>query len=194
MVTSPESATDRRVRRTRRALQEALLSLMAEKGYDEVTVADLIERADVGRSTFYNHYADKADLLDDCLDGLRAMIGPGPAPDAGPGAPDRLLGFSLPFLRHAGEQRPLARAMTDRAKATPLLGHVERVIVEAIRAELPSGTAGPVPVEAVLHYVAGTFLALLTWWLNDEKTHHTPEQIDQIFRALVTPGLRAVIG
>lgn len=55
--------TDRRVRRTRDLLHRALIELMMERGYEKVTVADVIDRADVGRSTFYSHYRDKDDLL-----------------------------------------------------------------------------------------------------------------------------------
>lgn len=47
---------DRRVRRTRRALQDSLTSLILEKGYDAVTVEDITDRADLGRTTFYLHY------------------------------------------------------------------------------------------------------------------------------------------
>ena len=54
---------DRRVRRTRRALREAMLDLMEEKGYDQVTVEELTDRADIGRTTFYLHYSAKQDLL-----------------------------------------------------------------------------------------------------------------------------------
>lgn len=49
---------DRRVRRTERALREALVGLMGEKPFPRITVADVIERADIGRSTFYRHYQD----------------------------------------------------------------------------------------------------------------------------------------
>lgn len=54
---------DRRVRRTRRALQDSLTSLILEKGYDAVTVEDITDRADLGRTTFYLHYKDKEELL-----------------------------------------------------------------------------------------------------------------------------------
>src|SRR5689334_24059575 len=63
---------DRRVRRTRRLLREALLALVAEKGYDRVTVQDVLDRADVGRATFYAHFRDKDDLLVSGFDELRA--------------------------------------------------------------------------------------------------------------------------
>src|SRR5215213_3349989 len=54
---------DRRSERTRQLLNVALVELMSEQRFDEITVQDIIERADVGRSTFYAHYLDKDDLL-----------------------------------------------------------------------------------------------------------------------------------
>src|SRR5215470_20414517 len=54
---------DARVRRTRDALGDALVELMQEKPFDTITVQDVLDRAQVGRSTFYSHYSDKDDLL-----------------------------------------------------------------------------------------------------------------------------------
>ena len=61
--------TDRRVLRTRRALREALLSLILEQGYESVTIEEITDRADVGRTTFYLHYRDKEELLLECING-----------------------------------------------------------------------------------------------------------------------------
>ena len=68
---------DRRVARSRRALKEALTDLILEQGYESVTVQDVIDRADVGRSTFYAHFLDKDDLLMAILADVEM-----PAPDA----------------------------------------------------------------------------------------------------------------
>src|ERR1700754_1124415 len=65
---------DRRVRRTRRLLREALIALVAERGYERVTVQDVLDRADVGRSTFYAHFRDKEALFASCFDDLRADL------------------------------------------------------------------------------------------------------------------------
>jgi AcrR family transcriptional regulator len=54
---------DRRIRRTRAALRQALIGLVLERGYDAVTIRDVVDRANVGRSTFYAHYPSKEDLL-----------------------------------------------------------------------------------------------------------------------------------
>src|SRR5258707_15719817 len=67
-------AEDRRIRRTRRLLRDGLLALVLEKGYDQITVQDILERADVGRATFYAHFRDKDDLLVSGADDLRESL------------------------------------------------------------------------------------------------------------------------
>src|SRR5258707_13545966 len=59
---------DRRVRRTQRLLARALIALTLEKGYEAVTIRDITERADIGYATFFRHYHDKDELLQDVLD------------------------------------------------------------------------------------------------------------------------------
>ncbi|WP_412537769.1 helix-turn-helix domain-containing protein [Longispora sp. K20-0274] len=68
------ASTDRRVRRTRLALRHALVELMVDKGYDAVTVQDIIDRADVGRSTFYAHFTDKEHLFRSGIQDLQAEL------------------------------------------------------------------------------------------------------------------------
>ena len=63
-----EKTTDRRVRRTRHALENALISLILEKGYDAVTIEEITDRADLGRTTFYLHFRDKEELLMNAID------------------------------------------------------------------------------------------------------------------------------
>jgi hypothetical protein len=72
--------TDRRVRRTRE--RSALLSLIQEKGYDRIKVQDILDRADVGRSTFYAHYRDKDDLLQSGFEDVRAALAAEMQPEA----------------------------------------------------------------------------------------------------------------
>src|SRR5512133_4407009 len=70
MQDQPEKALDRRARRTRKQLKEALFALVLEKGYDGVTIEDITERADLGRTTFYLHYRDKEELLLESIDSI----------------------------------------------------------------------------------------------------------------------------
>jgi len=63
---------DRRIQKTQRALREALTSLIGEKPYDDIAVKEILDRANVGRSTFYMHFRDKDELL---LSGIHDIIG-----------------------------------------------------------------------------------------------------------------------
>src|SRR5262245_35977421 len=67
-------APDRRVQRTQRLLQDALISLIEERGYEDLSVQDIIDRANVGRATFYAHFDNKEDLLVSRLDGFRESL------------------------------------------------------------------------------------------------------------------------
>ena len=69
-----KKAIDRRVQRTRQLLQDALISMMIEKGYEATTVQDIIDRANVGRVTFYAHFADKETLLSSRLEDVRSFL------------------------------------------------------------------------------------------------------------------------
>ncbi|MEU6540208.1 TetR/AcrR family transcriptional regulator [Streptomyces sp. NPDC047000] len=183
MVTRP----DRRVRRTQQALQSALLRLMAEKGYENVTIQDIIDRADVGRSTFYNHYSNKDELLTDGFADLRTLIDR-PAPNATAAPARDPLRFSLPFLRHLQEQRNLARAVFTQSGLRPVLQHIEELLADVVRDEIPAATPCGVPREAVVRFVVAAHLACLRWWLT-ESPQSTPEEIDEIFRTLARPGI-----
>ncbi|GAA1615616.1 TetR/AcrR family transcriptional regulator [Catellatospora bangladeshensis] len=184
MVTTP----DRRVRRTRRALLDALLALMADKPFDAITVADVIDRADVGRSTFYNHYTDKAGLLADGLAAFRAAV---EQPACGPAA-GRLLPHSLNVFSHVHAHQPLARALFAGPAGAPVLHQAQAVLADVVRADLPSDPHEmlAVPTEALVGFVTGAYLSLLRWWL-DSDTGNTPQEVDRMFRALVVPGVRA---
>jgi AcrR family transcriptional regulator len=188
MTTTP----DRRVRRTRRALQDALLALMTEKGYEAVTVQDIIDRADVGRSTFYTHYTYKDDLLLDCFADLRSIVEQ-PA-TTGPAGRRRLLGFSLPMFRHVHEQQRLARVVFGRPGRTPVLEQIEELLAGIVRAEIAALPAADppsrVPQETLVRYVIGAYLSLLEWWLTADPAI-SPEDMDRIFQILVAPGIRA---
>jgi AcrR family transcriptional regulator len=176
---------DRRVRRTRDAIHRALIALILEKGYDRVTVADVIDRADIGRSTFYTHFTDKQHVLYASLDDLATFLR-GKRDAAG--AP--LFGFSLALFRHAHEQRPLLRALLGRRSGAAVQARVRHVLAELVDEDLTAAGIAPPGVarELVVAGVVGAYLALLARWL-DEGDPHTPEDMDAGFRRLVIPGI-----
>ncbi|MBT2232266.1 TetR/AcrR family transcriptional regulator [Nonomuraea sp. NEAU-A123] len=179
---------DRRVRRTRRLIQEALVTLILDKGYDAVTVTDIIDRADVGRSTFYSHFTDKQDVLLSNLDEL-TVLHRSPAD----GGSDRLLAFSLPMFEHVREQERLVRALLGRRGGGPVHARGEQLLAAVVRDELLGAGARPsATLELLVVCVVGAFMGLLRAWLEGETTA-SPAELDAAFRAAVEPGVRAVL-
>ena len=185
--------TDRRVRRTRRALHDALLTLMIEKSYDAVTVQDIIDRADVGRSTFYSHFTDKRDLLDSGFEDLNQLLAQPPSAARGR---EGMLRFSLPLFQHAHAHQRLAQALVTRRGASPVQDRFHQVLTSTIRAELDELVAqhqGAVRADDLtVDYIAGALQAVITSWL-DTAPHKTPREVDALFHTLVDPGLRAAL-
>ena len=126
---------DRRVKRTRRALHEALIGLILEKGYEAITVQDIADRADVGRSTFYAHFVDKDALLLGGFDALPAFRPDRPRDAPGDGA-ETLFEFSLDMFHHAHEQRRLFRALVGQRSGVLLVRQLELLLSDLVRVDL----------------------------------------------------------
>jgi AcrR family transcriptional regulator len=164
---------------------------MTVKSYDAITVQDIIDRADVGRSTFYSHFTDKRDLLDSGFEDLNQLLAQ-PAVRGGEG----MLRFSLPLFQHAHAHRRLARALVAGRGANPIQDRFHQVLTSTIRAELDELVAqhqGALRADDLtVDYISGALLAVITNWLNTAP-QKTPEEVDALFHTLVDPGLRAAL-
>lgn len=187
------AAEDRRVRRTRRLLRDALVSLVLERGYAGVTVEDITERADLGRATFYSHYTDKdallsqivTDLIDELQERLRPLV------------PASSVGFTgkpvLEMFRHAAEERDvyrvilrgegdgrsLRRFVDDRSAAA--------AEVFAARAQALEVTPRIAPTVLARAWV-GEQVAVLQWWLESDPPPLSPEEVTEMLLDLSLRG------
>src|SRR5580765_363839 len=184
---------DRRVARSRRALKEALTDLILEQGYESVTVQDVIDRADVGRSTFYAHFLDKDDLLMAILADLEM-----PAPDHTTWAPDDpAFGWTLELFRHFGSGRRLFKAVAGSQSGALARRETTRRLEDLAGAELSRLGAGrkldALRLEIVGRFLVGTFIGFMDWWMREENEYLPAEQVDHAFRALALPGVANVL-
>jgi AcrR family transcriptional regulator len=185
--------TDRRIRRTRERLGDALIALIQEKPLDAITVQEVLDRADVGRSTFYVHYRDKDDLLlsdfDEFLEAMSTLlIRSGDRSDRV--APVREL------FAHVADARRLYTALvaSDRMHDFLDLGreHFARAIDRRL-AELPRSRNMPGETRAATAYaLAGALVSLMVWWM-DHGSVASAEQMDDRFHQLAWAGV-AVTG
>ena len=187
---------DRRVRRTRRSLHQALMSLILEKRYAKITVQDIIDRADVGRSTFYAHFLDKDDLLVQGLamfsDDLNAHLRT--SEHDGQGTEHVL--HSLIFFQHADTHHDLYKAMQEGGGADIIMEagrwHLTEDIQHHLDALFPDGTPAEILMPVITSFLAGAMLSVLMWWL-DAGRPYPPEEINEMFQQLAMSGVEGLL-
>lgn len=180
---------DRRVRRTRQALRDALIALILEKGYEATTVRDIVDRADVGRSAFYAHFLDKEDLLVSSFQEMHDTIAR--ATGASPAA---LFANSRQLFRLADRDRRLYRAVFGRFGSGPLLVRTDQELFEWVRGEFLDVSGGTEQTASLAARMAvSAFLGLLRWWLDGDQPL-APDDVSDAFVALTLPGVAAVLG
>jgi AcrR family transcriptional regulator len=190
-----KQVTDRRVQKTQGLLRQALASLIREKDYDSIAVKEILDRANVGRSTFYMHFRDKDELLVSGIhDMLRTVQSKGPPSQAK--RQEKIIWFSLPVFDHIHQHRRSGEdRMGTRGRAI-IHEHLRKVLAELIaddvRRELQSRrkTAGQISPDLLVQYVASTFILVLNWWV-ESRTPLPPKEVNDLFRALILPTLAA---
>lgn len=185
-------AADRRIQKTQNLLREALASLMAQKPYDSIVIKEILERANVGRSTFYTHFQDKDDLLVSSIHEMIASVQSAKMRRSKVWY-ERLLWFSLPiFEYHYGHRHDGRLAMGHRGRAiqhSRLAQVLAEILSDAIRTEFAGRrkTNAP-PADLIAQYVSSTFVLVLDWWIASMQPRH-PKDADELFRSLVLPTL-----
>jgi len=181
--------TDARVRRTHERLGSALVDLIREKPIHEVTVQEVLDRAAVGRSTFYLHFSDKNDLLFSQLEHFLEMMST--ELSTRKEASNRVVAVAEMF-EHIGGQGKIYRALAESGQLEDFFAlaqgyfarGIERRLRESRRAtKIPSRENG---VRSVA--LAGSLLSLLRWWM-DRGSKESPEEMDRLFHKLVLEGL-----
>jgi AcrR family transcriptional regulator len=185
---------DRRVQRTRKNLQDALVSLIIEKGYPKITIQDIIDRADVGRSTFYSHYRDKDDLLFSGFDELAHDLHRHTRAAEGSGVEQNHLLHSLEFFTHAYDNKQLYIAMADSGGGDLILEIARQHMQNHIQAHLSQypSISDRIPLPVITNFLAGSLLSMITWWLG-QNLPYSPEEMDDMFNTLAMPGIQRLL-
>jgi len=174
---------DRRVERTRQSLQNALSELIVEKGYEKVTVQDVIDRANVGRSTFYSHFESLDQLLLSGFEPLRAQF------------EDFLSGTKFDYESPWALSLTMFQQVQKQKGGYITLTHVQKYLygylLDHLKSSLPKRNKN-IPPELLAHYVASSFIAMLTWWI-DYNYPLSAEMINEYYRQLVEPGTMAIM-
>lgn len=174
--------TDRRIVRTKQNLSQALFDLILEKPYERISVKDILDRANVGRSTFYNHFQDKDDLL---LSNV----------------PENVLELDMQahsfnpnlvtMFSHAQANYPLFKAMMGTGGIRLLYERSQRLLANQLQCHLEqleaNGSTLALPAPVLAQYYSGALWSLFRYWL-DAGMPYSPEEMNEMFQRLVTLG------
>jgi len=185
---------DRRVRRTRELLRNALLALILERGYEHISVQDILDRADIGRSTFYAHYRDKDQLLlsgfDEAFATLAADI---PTPNTTNGPPGDFLIAAHVLFEHAEGHRQLWKGLVGKPGAELVLRYLRdnltTLLEPHLRAQLPHPNTDELQLAAAVHYTVNALVGILVWWCESDAPY-TADETYSTFKRLTTQGVK----
>ena len=188
-----QQKNDRRSQRTYRLVSSAFAELMVEKPYEEILVQDILDRADIGRTTFYAHYFDKEDVLNSIVEEELEMLTHQIAHST---ARQRIVP-SLELFEHVyhSQNQKFLALMQSRA-GEPLWEALQTALCQTIEPALSTLCAErrspPIPLQVVSQYLAGALLTLLKWWIGASMPY-PPEQMESIFQQLALPGVWAML-
>jgi AcrR family transcriptional regulator len=193
---APASARklDPRARRTQHSLGDALIELMHEKPFNAITVQDVLDRAHVGRSTFYTHFRDKDDLflsdVDLFFESMATLL-------SRRGEPSSRVAPVREMFSHIAEEHKFYEALTLADKLQDVLelaqAHFARGIERRLAELSPTQAGASSPRAALAQALAGAMLSLLSWWI-DRGLPMTPAQMDDLFHQMVWSGVSAAAG
>ena len=183
-----QQRVDRRVQRTRQLLHKALMDLILEKPYDQITVQDILDRANIGRATFYGHFTDKDDLLLGGLDeehfDIRQHLD-----EADVAVDEGKLLPSYSLFRHAQQFHPLYKALLGsqgiEIVKTAFRNHLVYMLEQHLKRHDPTF---PLPLQVVSNYLAGALMTLMMWWLDHEMPY-SPQEMDTMVQQIAMVGL-----
>jgi AcrR family transcriptional regulator len=188
--------TDRRLQRTRALMERALIELIGERGYDAITIQDIVDRANVGRTTFYAHYNSKDELFMSCHKAIVSEFH-----SLHPRSREELLSPEAPpgmtsAYRHLLDARALLYPIFQGKDGPLILRRIRDRSAQEIEASLRAAFAeadGTIPFDVLANYLAGAQIALVQWWL-EKRQSHSPENLAQTFHRLQRAAICGAFG
>lgn len=191
---------DRRVKRTRELLQSALIELINERGYDALTIQEIVDRANIGRTTFYLHYNSKDDLFMSCHEAIVSEFNSGHL-FSHPLSREELLSPEVPpgrtvAYQHLEETRARLNPIFQGKDGPLILRRIRDGSAQEIEANLRAvftETDSTIPFDLLANYLAGAQIALVQWWLEKRQVH-TAESLAHAFHRLQRAAIRDAFG
>lgn len=184
---------DRRQQKTRTAIFSAFTSLLAEKSYSKITVQEIIDAANVGRTTFYAHFETKDDLLKELCEELFGHI-IGSAMDrththglySDGSAPESVF---CHLLQHLQKNDKNIIALLSCESSEMFLRFFKDSLNALVRSQFINQNRKAntdIPEDFLINHISGSFVEMVLWWIKGHRKQ-MPEDLDRYFRAVIEP-------
>ena len=184
---------DRRQQKTREAIFEAFSTLLSSKSYTKITIQEIIDRANVGRSTFYSHFETKDDLLREMCTELFDHVFSEHLDmenthdfSLASGDPASLITHILYHLR---DNRRNVIGILSCESGELFLRFFRQYLNELITRHLLAGVKRKnqiVPEEFLVNHIAGSFVGMVKWWIKNDM-RQSPEELAKYFLSVTLP-------
>lgn len=175
---------DRRMRKTKAAIYAAFSELLAKKKYSQITVEQIINLADIGRSTFYSHFDTKDELLKSmCLDIFQSMALSGHNIDIKD--PHSII---TELLCHIKNNKKAIKGVITSESGNLFMCYFKayfnrRIEIFIDRRDKPNGA---VPKEFLINHISGSFIEMVEWWVEGDMKQ-TPEELTEYYLSVISP-------
>ena len=179
---------DRRQRKTRKAIFAAFNRLLENKKFEEITVQNIIDEADIGRSTFYAHFETKYELIHAmCNDIFHHVFNERLPQEASSDYSKGLRNLELKLghiLFHLKDNNKNLRGLLKSDSSEILFGYIRKYLNELFSKYLDEFNT-EIPVDFLLHHLSGSFIETIRWWM-DQETDYSPYQVASFFMAAIS--------
>lgn len=184
---SENAPTDRRIRRTKKLLGEAIVDLVIKKGYENVTIQDITNKADIGYRTFFRHFPDKESLLVHVLNStaqeLNEMFS-SVSPKTSPETNGKIL------FQYVQERVEIFRVLLLTRNTIDILDARINKTMEGIAHGMNLGSDKELDLNMIASHIVGSMFCLIDWWLKNDQPH-PPEKMGIIFdKLIVAPSIK----
>ena len=166
---------DRRQQKTREAIFHAFSTLLEKKSYNHITVQEILDTANIGRSTFYAHFETKDELLTH----IHGLYSNEEMPQS----------VFCHLLQHLQENDNNILGLLSCESSEIFLRYFKDSLNELVQTQFINHNRKQnqeLPQEFLVNHISGSFVEMVLWWLKDKKKH-TPEELDYYFRAVIEP-------
>lgn len=175
---------DRRMRKTKAAIYTAFSELLAKKKYSQITVEQIINLADIGRSTFYSHFGTKDELLKSmCLDMFQGMTFSEHSIDiANPHS------IVAELLRHIKNNKKAIKGVITSESGNLFIRYFKVYFNQRIEKLLDrlDKSCITVPKDFLINHISGSFIEMVEWWIESDMKQ-TPEELTEYFLSVISP-------